>query len=124
MTRIYLSHSLILRTFIVTAAVLSAWSSGAVEAAEFLADRHGARGVACASCHPEKPTPTVDMSLCLGCHGGSYAALAEKTADTESGINPHDTHLGEAQCTSCHRGHKLPVLSCDNCHEFADIRVP
>ena len=51
-----------------------------------------------------------------------HAALAKQTESDD--INPHDTHLGEAQCVTCHSGHKLPKLSCDNCHEFPDIVVP
>ena len=99
--------------------------AGSVSAADkpMLADRHVARGVTCQNCHPgQKPTNEVDMSTCLKCHGGSYAALAKQTESDD--INPHDTHLGEAQCVTCHSGHKLPKLSCDNCHEFPDIVVP
>ena len=87
--------------------------AGSVSAADkpMLADRHVARGVTCQNCHPgQKPT------------SGSYAALAKQTESDD--INPHDTHLGEAQCVTCHSGHKLPKLSCDNCHEFPDIVVP
>jgi len=99
--------------------------AGSVSAADkpMLADRHVARGVTCQNCHlGQKPTNEVDMSTCLKCHGGSYAALAKQTESDD--INPHDTHLGEAQCVTCHSGHKLPKLSCDNCHEFPDIVVP
>ena len=86
--------------------------AGSVSAADkpMLADRHVARGVTCQNCHPgQKPTNDVDMSTCLKCHGGSYAALAKKT---------------ETDDITCHSGHKLPKLSCDNCHEFPDIVVP
>ena len=99
--------------------------AGSVSAADkpMLADRHVARGVTCQNCHPgQKPTNEVDMGNCLKCHGGSYAALAKQTESDD--INPHDTHLGEAQCVTCHSGHKLPKLACDNCHEFPDIVVP
>ena len=71
--------------------------AGSVSAADkpMLADRHVARGVTCQNCHPgQKPTNEVDMSTCLKCHGGSYAALAKQTESDD--INPHDTHLGEA----------------------------
>ena len=33
-----------------------------------------------------------------------------------------DRHV--ARGVTCHSGHKLPKLSCDNCHEFPDIVVP
>ena len=55
--------------------------AGSVSAADkpMLADRHVARGVTCQNCHPgQKPTNEVDMSACLKCHGGSYAALARR----------------------------------------------
>ncbi len=100
-------------------ALLGAESSSA---AGFLADRHAARGAACASCHKDGPASAVDMTECLACHGGSYAKLAQRT--DKSDINPHETHLGEAQCTACHAGHRAPQLACDNCHEFPDIKVP
>lgn len=106
----------------------SAWAADAAPAASgdgkpFLADRHIERGLDCKSCHGDKaPTADVDMSACLKCHGGSYQALAKQTESDD--INPHATHLGEAQCVTCHQGHKPPRLSCDNCHEFDDIRVP
>ena len=63
--------------------------AGSVSAADkpMLADRHVARGVTCQNCHPgQKPTNEVDMSTCLKCHGGSYAALAKQTESDD--INP------------------------------------
>ena len=86
-----------------------------------LADRHVARGSTCKSCHPSGTPGPVDIKTCLGCHGGSYAKLAERT--DEADINPHDTHIGEADCSQCHSGHKKPQLVCDQCHEF-QMRVP
>ncbi len=97
-------------------------AADATTAHAFLADRHAARNVPCSGCHKGTPNADVDMQQCLACHGGSYAALAKKTESDD--INPHDTHLGEAQCVTCHQGHKEPRLSCDGCHEFTDIRVP
>ena len=111
-----------LKKLLAAAAALTLMS--AADAAEhFLADRHIDRGLKCENCHiGAKPDANVDMKTCLQCHGGSYAALAKKTESDD--INPHDTHLGEAQCVTCHQGHKPPQLSCDNCHEFDGIKVP
>ena len=39
-------------------------------------------------------------------------------------INPHDSHLENLDCGACHHGHKKPVLACDECHEFTNIKVP
>ncbi len=106
-----------------TAALAFSIAGSACAADKFLADRHIDRGLKCQSCHTgAKPDANVDMKTCLQCHGGSYAALAKQTESDD--INPHDTHLGEAQCVTCHQGHKPPRLSCDSCHEFEDIRVP
>lgn len=103
---------------------LTGFAAGALaaDAPQFLADRHAARQVPCTGCHKGAPNADVDMSMCLKCHGGSYAELAKSSESDD--INPHDTHLGEAQCVTCHQGHKPPKLSCDNCHEFPDIKVP
>jgi len=94
-------------------------TAGAAEG--FLSDRHVGRGVTCESCHTTMPPKAVNGDTCLKCHG-PYSALAKKTDDKD--INPHDTHLGEADCSLCHKGHKKPVLACDECHEFRDMRVP
>lgn len=98
-------------------------AADAADGSHFLADRHAERGVKCVDCHGAG-TPTADVSAnqCLKCHGGTYKALAAKTDSDD--INPHDTHLGEQPCTTCHAGHKQPQLSCDGCHEFPDIKVP
>lgn len=112
----------LIRAALVVVAALSV-AGPAAAADKFLADRHIERGVKCKSCHTgAKPDANVDMKTCLQCHGGSYQALAKQTESDD--INPHETHLGEAQCVTCHQGHKPPRLSCDSCHEFEDIRVP
>ena len=86
-----------------------------------LADRHVKAGVKCESCHGSdqaaKGPRTVKKETCLACHGGTYAKLAEKTDSLE--VNPHDSHLGEIECTKCHRGHQKPVLECARCHDFS-----
>ncbi len=106
------------------AAVAMAIAGAASAADGFLADRHAGRQVACTMCHTKSATSKPEQNDCLKCHGGSYAELAKKTDKTD--INPHDTHLGEADCLECHSGHKKPKLVCDGCHEdFGnDLRVP
>lgn len=58
---------------------------------------------------------------CLKCHV-SYEKLAARTDKND--INPHDSHLENLDCGACHHGHKKPVLACDECHEFTNIKVP
>ncbi|WP_165657647.1 cytochrome c3 family protein, partial [Sutterella wadsworthensis] len=37
--------------------------------------------------------------------------------------NPHYSHLGDVNCTDCHKGHKKSELMCNSCHQF-DLKVP
>jgi hypothetical protein len=88
----------------------------------FLADRHKKGGIDCEGCHPEKPPgKLVPMQVCLGCHGGEYAKLAEQTKKVTP--NPHDSHLGAAACEFCHHAHKPSEYYCANCH-MLDSKVP
>lgn len=92
-----------------------------VGASEFLADRHAARGVDCATCHGVKtPTKAADTAQCLACHG-DYAKLKALTQDVTP--NPHYTHMLDQPCIECHQGHKPSVNMCNDCHKF-DLKVP
>lgn len=104
-------------------AMVSLMSLTAVAADQpVLAERHSARGVACTVCHATMP-PKADVKseACETCHG-NLAKVAEKTDKAD--INPHASHVEEARCLECHKGHKAPQLLCDQCHEFKNIRVP
>ena len=91
------------------------------EAGTFLADRHQAKKMDCASCHKESPPKAlVPTGVCLGCHG-PYARLAEKTAKREH--NPHASHEGDLSCESCHHAHKPSEDHCAKCHTFG-MNVP
>ena len=94
---------------------------GAWAADKMLADRHVERGVKCESCHTTMPPKAVNTQGCLKCHL-SYEKLAARTDKND--INPHDSHLENLDCGACHHGHKKPVLACDECHEFTNIKVP
>jgi Cytochrome c3 len=76
---------------------------------------HLENGLTCQSCHnPFPPTSAPDKSVCLSCHGKTYAGLAELTANVDP--NPHASHLGQAPCTDCHGVHKPFVYYCSSCH--------
>jgi hypothetical protein len=101
----------------VTLVAGSFYAGSAQEKKQFMADRHQAKGLDCASCHTEKGPPKgpVTSATCLKCHGDE-----EKLAMKTSGVhpNPHDSHLGEVACDKCHHGHKPPEDGCGKCHNF------
>lgn len=108
------------KLFLLTA-LLVGITQTAFAADKLLADRHMERGLKCDSCHTSMPPKAVNTNQCLTCHV-SYEKLAARTDKKD--INPHDSHLENLDCGACHRGHKKPVLACDECHEFRDIKVP
>jgi len=113
---------LIAAALVLMLAVLWQGSSyGGPDEKKFLADRHQAKGIACASCHKESPPKAaVPAAVCLGCHG-SYAKIAERTMNASP--NPHASHMGALSCENCHRAHKAPQNQCNTCHEF-NMKVP
>ena len=113
--------SLLVKSLCACALLAMAGLSSAADQ-KMLAERHVARGVACSACHATTP-PKADVksSACEACHGD----LAKVAKLTDKGdINPHASHVEEAQCLECHKGHKKPQLLCDQCHEFDNVRVP
>ena len=92
----------------------------------YLIDKHLAAGVTCETCHaagvnsssPQPPTTTT----CLGCHGGTYAALATQTAKDDP--NPHGSHQGDVPCAMCHHVHMASESMCDQCHTEFTLTVP
>jgi hypothetical protein len=96
--------------------------TAALPTSKFLDAKHAAKGVQCVACHgtmPPKGAP--EMSVCLGCHGGSYTALGDLTVKVNP--NPHRSHNGELACTKCHHGHAPFEYYCGTCHdEFRNTR--
>lgn len=86
-----------------------------------LDSKHLAAGVGCDSCHgaiPASGTPTEpSTSKCLSCHGGSYDALAARTAGLGA-RNPHKAHTGRQDCDRCHHLHQPFEYLCNSCHTF------
>lgn len=86
---------------------------------------HAKRGLSCASCHGAK-LPQLDdkpsTDRCLACHG-SYEALAAKTPGQDHvSRNPHKSHLGEINCTVCHKAHQASETYCLDCHKLFKMR--
>ena len=106
---------------VVSILVLALSATTSFAADKMLADRHMERGGKCEACHTTMPPKAVATQQCLVCHG-SYEKVAARTEKND--INPHDSHIENPDCTSCHRGHKKPVLLCDECHEFRELKVP
>lgn len=118
------------RLFVISALVLAIYTlvpdfpnqAYAQGEGKFLADRHQARGMNCATCHRESPpTAAVPSNVCIKCHGNAEK-LAEKTSAVKP-HNPHDSHIGEVACDQCHHGHKVSVNACAQCHTFG-FKVP
>lgn len=90
----------------------------------FMDGKHVTKGVPCTACHttmPPKGAP--EPKVCLGCHKGTYTALAELTAKVNP--NPHTSHEGDTPCTDCHKSHDPFVYGCGKagCHtEYTNNR--
>ena len=85
---------------------------------KLLLDVHTAANVTCAACHGDgQPTAQVAATTCTNCHG-SYQDIA---ALTPWEPNPHLSHMGEVQCTTCHKVHKASESFCDKCHSFGMV---
>ncbi|MBI4789201.1 MAG: cytochrome c3 family protein [Chloroflexi bacterium] len=97
--------------------VMQGWQTS-----RYLDNKHLSKGMACATCHTPSPPPNPPTSAaCLTCHKGSYTALAEVTQRINP--NPHKSHLGEAECADCHRGHRPFEYACKTCHnEYSNSR--
>lgn len=101
-----------------------------------LAAKHAEKGVKCLDCHqqgiPEKvregvlyvsgnyETPLKERSFkkdeCLKCHQDNWAKVVDSTEFEMS--NPHDNHLGEIDCSLCHKMHRESEVYCLQCHDF------
>jgi len=68
---------------------------------------------------PGRYDPYVSDEACLSCHGGSYEAVAELTADYGDS-NPHDSvHGGYLSCNVCHsKGSEVTQNECMTCHDW------
>lgn len=99
------------------AASAASAASTATDPAAHLAGAHAAKGVTCESCHKPGTSLTdgereVNAS-CTSCHGPM-----EQIPVSTQGPNPHKSHLGDIQCTTCHRAHESSRAYCLECHDF------
>jgi fumarate reductase flavoprotein subunit len=90
-----------------------------------LADMHTAKQVGCEACHGTVGNVVDDNEQpvnanCVKCHI-THSNVGKKTTGH---INPHKSHLGEINCTTCHHGHTPSQLYCLNCHSFVDMKIP
>ncbi|HUW95406.1 MAG TPA: ammonia-forming cytochrome c nitrite reductase subunit c552 [Anaerolineae bacterium] len=109
------------------------------QGSEYGAAAHAAEDVACLDCHE----PTIEQQMdelvvyvqgdfaapleerdfgnefCFDCHETTehttYEEVIQLTADLE--LNPHDSHLGEMECATCHKMHGPSEDYCAQCHE-------
>jgi fumarate reductase flavoprotein subunit len=90
-----------------------AWATGAD-----LGALHAGKQFGCAACHQAELIPddneTAVNRQCIACHGG-YDVMAAKSKHE---INPHGSHLGAVNCSTCHAGHAPSVPYCLSCHTF------
>lgn len=93
----------------------------------YLDSLHGSKDITCAACHGMKfPTKgdSVENSRCLACHV-SYEAVARKTVPKDfADRNPHRSHLGEIECSVCHKGHSPSKAYCLDCHKLFKMKIP
>jgi hypothetical protein len=104
--------------------------------ADLLAQAHAEAEVTCLDCHD----PTLQQQLqegiqvatqdfqaafaerefpkesCLSCHEhGSYEEIAQRTEELER--NPHNSHYGQMECSTCHKVHEASEEVCAYCHD-------
>lgn len=93
----------------------------------YLDSLHAKASVTCTNCHGTKLPQldaTVDNNGCLRCHG-PMEELAKKTEPADfKERNPHQSHLGEIDCTVCHKAHAESKVYCLGCHKKFVMNIP
>jgi hypothetical protein len=88
--------------------------NAALKSSPYIDEVHIDKGLTCQTCHPQGTGTPPTAATCLGCHGPAYTDLAAKTKALNP--NPHQSHLGEETCTTCHAVHGPFVYACGQCH--------
>jgi len=60
---------------------------------------------------------------CLACHGPMDKLVARTRPAQFADRNPHESHLGEIACTTCHRGHEKSAVYCLDCHPKFQMKI-
>jgi len=93
----------------------------------YLDSLHAKANVTCGGCHGKqlpKEDDTVESARCLDYHG-SLEKLAGKTANPDfPKRNPHQSHLGDVDCTVCHKAHSESRVYCLGCHSQFNLKIP
>ena len=108
------------------------------QASDLGAHAHAVEDVTCLDCHEPTVQQQVDelvvytqgdfevpleerqfeTQFCFDCHlpneHTSYEEVIQLTADLE--LNPHGSHLGEMDCATCHKTHRVSEDYCAECH--------
>jgi flagellar basal body-associated protein FliL len=63
------------------------------------------------------------ITFCLRpeCHEGITTLDDLKKLTSDRHRNPHDSHLGNQDCSNCHQTHEQSVLVCSQCHGDAPV---
>lgn len=64
---------------------------------------------------------TADKAMCTtaGCHEWKDVKAATEDWGGVAGVNPHDSHQGEAiDCSNCHEAHGTSYMYCNTCHDY------
>jgi hypothetical protein len=81
---------------------------------------HAKANIVCGACHGKdlpKEGAEVENKQCLACHGPADRLAAASAPKDFPDRNPHKSHLGEINCTVCHKGHVKSETYCLNCHK-------
>ncbi len=64
---------------------------------------------------------TADKAFCAksGCHDWDAVVAATQDWGGDEGVNPHQSHQGEAiDCSNCHVAHGTSYMYCNTCHDY------
>jgi Cytochrome c3 len=88
---------------------------------------HARGDVMCSGCHGgviPKEGDTVDNNRCLSCHGPIENLVAGTAPKDFPNRNPHKSHLGDIDCTVCHKSHEVSTVYCLQCHAKFNMKLP
>ncbi len=75
---------------------------------------HRLSGIACTDCHgTAKPAKAPDTAKCVSCHPEYKKGPLQANKDLQ---NPHDSHMGDLDCSVCHHQHAKSENFCSQCH--------